>query len=110
MVLSHSLRIVGAMKYRTCLILLCSALLGACATQNPTFSWYHPMGGEYLFAYDRDECETSVVEQGMTLGTDTQGPFFQCMHSRGYYLVDANAIVQEPDVLATPAEQQVSKQ
>ena len=98
------------MKYRTTTIALFSTLLGACAAHSPDFSWYHPQGGEYLFAYDRDECETVVSEQGLNLGTDIAGPFFQCMHARGYYLVDANGIIQAPPAEAILDERQISQQ
>lgn len=68
------------------------------------------MGGEYLFSYDANECETAVIDRGLQLGTDVQGPFFQCMHERGYYLVDANGIVQEPATSSFAEGPQVSQQ
>ncbi len=97
------------MKGHIAIVVLAIAA-SACSHQAPTFSWYHPMGGEYLFAYDADECKTAVNEQGRSLGTDTQGPFFQCMHARGYYLVDANGIVQEPTATSLAEGPQVSQQ
>ena len=87
-----------------------AAGLAACSHQTPSFSWYHPMGGEYLFAYDANECEASVAAQGKQLGVDTEGPFFQCMHSRGYYLVDAEGIVQAPALQTVAEGPQVSQQ
>ena len=84
--------------------------LSGCVGQAPTFSWYHPMGGEYLFTFDADECTASVEAQGQRLGTNTQGPFFQCMHSRGYYLVDARGIVQAPEDATLAVGPQVSQQ
>ena len=98
------------MKHRTAAILLLSTLLSACAAHSPDFSWYHPQGGEYLFAYDQGECETVVANLGLNLGADIDGPFFQCMHARGYYLVDANGIVQAPPAEASLAERQISQQ
>ena len=76
--------------------------MGGCSAQPAEFSWYHPQGGEYLFAYDKGECETQVTPS-QALGVDTDGPFFQCMRQRGYALIDNNGIVQVPpiEVLAT---------
>ena len=90
--------------------LLAGLLLGGCAAQPASFSWYHPAGGEYLFAYDSDECTETVAREGGELGTDTNGPFFQCMHARGYYLVDGEKIVQAPPAEVMALEQQVSQQ
>ncbi len=84
--------------------------LGGCAAQPATFSWYHPAGGEYLFAYDSNECTAAVTRQGGELGTDIDGAYFQCMHARGYYLVDGERIVQAPPAEAIALEQQVSQQ
>ena len=85
-------------------------MLGGCAAQPASFSWYHPEGGEFLFAYDSNECATTVTAAGRELGSDIDGPFFQCMHARGYYLVDANGIVQEPVVTTFSEGPQVSQQ
>ena len=87
-------------------ILLASALAGGligCSTTPTEFSWYHPQGGEYLFAYDKGECETVTFAQQDALGYDTDGPFFTCMRQRGYALIDDNGVVQVPpiEVLAT---------
>ncbi len=97
-------------KFTIVALMLISAT--ACTHQHsaPTFSWYHPMGGEYLFTYDAGECESKVKEQGFSLGTDTHGPFFQCMHQRGYYLVDANGIVQAPSMQSLDEGPQVTLQ
>ncbi len=93
------------------LVIALSALaLSGCAAQPETFAWYHPAGGEYLFAYDSDECSDAVTRQGGELGTAIDGPFFQCMHARGYYLVDGERIVQAPPAEAIALEQQVSQQ
>ena len=79
---------------------LSTIFLTGCAVSTPqSFSWYHPQGGEYLFAYDRGQCETHVAEKGLRLTADISGPFFSCMHDRGYYLVDGDQIIQAP---ATP--------
>jgi hypothetical protein len=92
------------------LITVAVLAISGCASQAPTFSWYHPQGGEYLFSFDAGECTEAVAQQGQQLGTDTQGPFFQCMHSRGYYLVDAQGIVQAPEEVALAEGPQVSQQ
>lgn len=94
--------------YRALLILAVFAT--GCTLQPATFTWYHPMGGEYLFAYDQGECEAEATGQGTDLGTDIEGPFFQCMHQRGYFLVGANGVVQEPPPSVAAAQQQVSQQ
>ncbi|MEM9620314.1 MAG: hypothetical protein AAF993_01610 [Pseudomonadota bacterium] len=80
--------------------------IAGCTSNAPVFSWYHPAGGEYLFAFDKEACETDMLEQGLTLGVDQHGPFFQCMHQRGYYLVDNNGVVHSPDGYNTAAAQQ----
>lgn len=90
--------------------LLAVASVTGCAGQAPTFSWYHPSGGEFLFAYDMNECESAVTAGGSHLGTEIGGPFFQCMHERGYYLVDGERIVQAPATEALAMDQQVSQQ
>ncbi|XOV82458.1 MAG: hypothetical protein ACFHXK_16555 [bacterium] len=92
------------------LILLTLLAISGCASQAPTFSWYHPMGGEYLFSFDAQECTAEVTARGQQLGTDTQGPFFRCMHSRGYYLVDAQGIVQAPEEVVLAEGPQISQQ
>lgn len=89
---------------------LFALILGGCAAQNSSFSWYHPQGGEYLFAYDRDHCTNVVQNQGLHLGTDLQGPFFQCMHQRGYYLVNSAGIVQSPEEALAMEGPQVTQQ
>jgi hypothetical protein len=71
-----------------CFVLFSSlSLLSACTTNAPIFSWYHPLGGEYLFQFDANECRTEVLDKGMNFGTDPDGPFFSCMEVRGYTLV-----------------------
>lgn len=62
------------------------ALLMGCTQQSVEFTWYHPQGGEYLFAFDHDACVQHLRTQGHELGTDRRGPFFQCMQDRGYSL------------------------
>ncbi len=71
------------------IIVLLGLATAACHTQSPEFSWYHPMGGEYLFDFDQNECKTTVSQQGLRLGTDPLGPFFSCMEQRGYSLITA---------------------
>ncbi len=66
--------------------LVAAAWLGGCVSQ-PNYSWYHPQGGEYLFAFDQRECENQVTSSGMRLGHNAEGPFFSCMYGRGYALV-----------------------
>ena len=70
---------------------------GGCATPGPIFSWYHPQGGEYLFVYDKDECINVLDVGGLTPGTQVDGPFFQCMIDRGYYLVDGDVVIRGPE-------------
>ncbi len=79
---------LSAMKFIS--IVLLSLATAACHTQAPEFSWYHPMGGEYLFDFDQNECQTMVSEQGLRLGSDPSGPFFSCMEQRGYSLITAS--------------------
>ncbi len=62
---------------------------GACTHQGPVYNWYHPLGGEFLFAFDANECRSAVAELGQQLGVDPSGPFFKCMENRGYSLVTA---------------------
>lgn len=92
------------------LILVLLLAVAGCASTGPTFSWYHPQGGEFLFSFDANECTSAVSDQGLQLGSNTQGPFFQCMHSRGYYLVDAQGIVQAPEEVVLAEGPQVSQQ
>ncbi len=84
------------MKWNLPLLFAVISIAG-CATNSPVFSWYHPLGGEYLFSYDKGECESAVAEQGLTLGVELGGPFFQCMHQRGYYLVDSDGVIHNPE-------------
>ena len=76
------------------------AFLGGCTLQNNDFTWYHPQGGEYLFAYDQKACASSVTGLGRPLGTDTTGPFFVCMRERGYsLLVSDRGVIPEERVV-----------
>jgi hypothetical protein len=60
------------------------AVTGAgCAQQGPVYGWSHPSGGEYLFAFDRDECSGSAASAGKA-----GDAFFDCMKERGYLRVD----------------------
>jgi hypothetical protein len=81
--------------------LLIAALSGVvfagsgCAQQPaPEYAWSHAASGEYLFAFDVDECGAEASRIG-TAGSSapvvpTASPaFFACMRERGYYLVDA---------------------
>jgi len=99
-----------AKHYRLIAALAAAMAVGGCASNSPSFSWYHPQGGEFLFAYDRDDCTGQVERQGLVLGTDTRGPFFRCMHERGYYLVNEAGIVQAPEQVLSVASPQVSQQ
>ncbi len=78
------------MNRQTCVLALLLTCLG-CTQKGPEFSWYHPQGGEYLFAYDEGECAAHIRSQGLALGIDPQGPFFECMRGRGYVLLDDSA-------------------
>lgn len=51
-----------------------------------------------------------VQSQGLTLGTDLKGPFIQCMHQRGYYLVNGTGIVQVSEEVAAFDGPQVTQQ
>lgn len=89
-------------------IIVAVGVLAGCQQQAPSFSWYHPQGGEYLFAYDKDQCEAAVVAEGLQLGADLSGPFFACMLDRGYYLVDGAKIVKAPAEQTASIESQVT--
>lgn len=80
----------------TFLLLIVTATLGACAGQTSTsYSWYHPQGGEFLFAYDKNTCEAQQLDTSRKLGVE--GPFFSCMLDLGYYLVQDGQILRAPD-------------
>ncbi|MEM7077188.1 MAG: hypothetical protein AAF513_01045 [Pseudomonadota bacterium] len=74
--------------------------LGGCMTQGEVYTWSHPMGGEYLFAFDKAECEAGVgpteVAQSSDPSMGPEGPFFTCMLDRGYYLVSERGVVRAP--------------
>lgn len=74
--------------------------LGGCVNAAPEFTWYHPMSGEHLFAFDADECTDRSVAQGLAMTADVKSPFFSCMRQRGYSLVDAQGNQFEPTVAA----------
>ena len=82
------------MKNVTAVLAAC-ALFAGCSAKPPVYSWYHPLGGEYLFAYDHDECVGELAESGLLPGADVNGPFFVCMRSRGYSLIDSARDVPE---------------
>lgn len=68
-------------------------VLAGCAAQPPQdFSWYHPQGGEHLFAYDHSECQERLALQGLVPGVNVEGPFFQCMRARGYQLLGGDPV------------------
>lgn len=70
-------------------LLAACALFSGCTAKPPVYSWYHPIGGEYLFTYDHDQCVDKLAESGLVPGTDVNGPFFHCMQSRGHSLISA---------------------
>jgi hypothetical protein len=82
----------------------CLMVTGAgCAGQNRAYSWSHPAGGEYLFAFDSQKCGAGAGEE-----------FFTCMKSRGYFLVDPDtgqplADAGEPLVLMAPGYTQAGR-
>ena len=77
-------------------IALCLLIIAGCTgTAAPSFSWYHPLGGEYLFEFDQKACEEQVILDGQVLGSDPEGPFFRCMEERGYSLITARLISEE---------------
>lgn len=57
-----------------------------CAQQGPVYGWSHPAGGEYLFAFDVDECSASAPPAG-----EADQAFFDCMKKRGYLRVDPSS-------------------
>ena len=63
------------------------------------FTWYHPLGGEYLFAYDHNQCTAEVEALGMSPGADQNGPFFTCMRDRGYSLIGTDIVAAETNTL-----------
>ena len=91
-------------------ILFTFSLLVGCASHGPVFSWYHPEGGEYLFAYDNTACTEAVEQMGQALGSRIDGPYFTCMLERGYYLVDGDEIVQAPSGAPSDRGPQVTLQ
>jgi len=64
----------------TAIFALASMAGTGCAHKSPVYAWSHPSGGEYLFAFDTQEC-----------GADSGEAFFICMKSRGYFLVDPDS-------------------
>ena len=85
------------------IVALASLAGTGCAQKSPVYAWSHPSGGEYLFAFDTQEC-----------GADTDEAFFTCMQSRGYFLVDPDsgqpvAEAGEPLVLAAPGYPQAGR-
>ena len=59
-------------------------LVGAgCAQQGPVYGWSHPAGGEYLFAFDLNECSARAPS-----AAEADQAFFDCMKDRGYLRVD----------------------
>ena len=78
----------------------------ACSQQPVAYGWSHPMSGEYLFAYDKRECNAQTPETA-NVQSATQGPFFACMRARGYFLVDPMtgrplASIDDPQKRANP--------
>lgn len=77
------------------LVITACLLFSGCSAKPTVYSWYHPLGGEYLFAYDHDQCAGELAQAGLVAGLDADGPFFSCMKSRGYSLVDSERNVPE---------------
>jgi len=94
--------------------MFCVTVLGGCGhlAGQPTnsFSWYHPQGGEYLFAYDHNQCDALLASRGQRKGTAIDGPFFNCMRDRGYQLLDAQGELLIVDITRNPATQSVTQQ
>lgn len=83
------------------------AWLGGC-TSSPNgaanFTWYHPQGGEYLFAFDQKQCEIATAGANQRMSVNVQGPFFVCMEQRGYSLVDGQGrLLSAVNTTAEPA-------
>ena len=83
----------------TLLTILAVLAVSGCTAQGPVYSWYHPLGGEYLFAYDHGECVSEMQEMGLSLGNNTDGPFFKCMENRGYSLIGDDVNVPDYEQL-----------
>lgn len=74
------------MMKRIVFVVLTSAVMNGCAVAGEQYAWSHSSSGDYLFAYDQDQC--AVLTAG-----DTSGPeFFGCMRKLGYFLVDGAAL------------------
>ena len=83
------------MLRRSCLVAASVVTLAACqsAPQAEVFSWYHQLGGEYLFEFDSKACGVAL--------DPASANFFDCMYERGYVLIDdAGNIVSEPASVA----------
>lgn len=85
---------MAVMKHVAAILTVC-ALFSGCAAQPTVYSWYHPLGGEYLFSYDHDACVSELADSGLQPGADVDGPFFDCMLSRGYSLIDSGREMPE---------------
>lgn len=90
--------------------LFTALLLGGCVTAPEPFNWYHPMGGEHLFAFDADECTAQSAALGQALTAKTDSPFFVCMRARGYALVDEQGNLLEPVAATVAAGPHLSQQ
>ncbi len=79
------------------LTVLSAWLLGCSAAPLVDFTWYHPQGGEHLFAFDQEQCEAQVLAAGQVMGSNPEGLFFHCMGQRGYLLIsDVQMAMQFP--------------
>ncbi|MDA1075735.1 MAG: hypothetical protein O3A63_13380 [Proteobacteria bacterium] len=68
--------------------LLTSVMLPGCSTTPQEYSWTHPDGGEYLFAFDARQCDAFAVQATSLTDASEAEPFFSCMQDRGYFLID----------------------
>jgi len=78
---------------KTALIALTLSTLGACSHQPREYSWSHHDSGEYLFAFDAEDCNGTAGGFSATLpdaqtAMNASPVFFDCMQNLGYFLVD----------------------
>ncbi|MEM1229815.1 MAG: hypothetical protein AAGI15_04700 [Pseudomonadota bacterium] len=94
-------------------LLVLLAALGGCASAPapaPEFAWYHPAGGEYLFAYDSQACQEEATARGQADSLDPTSPYFSCMYQLGYLLVDEQGLRSAPTLASRPVGQPLSQQ
>lgn len=63
-------------------LFLGTSFVTGCASTGDQYAWSHDMSGDYLFAYDQNQCSDQAA------GNTSAPEFFGCMESLGYYLID----------------------